>query len=46
MGKAGEIGAFAAADVIATTPDVETLGDFFDTGPTKESIQKTWSDQR
>ena len=35
MGKAGEIGAFAAADVIATTPDVETLGDFFDTGPTK-----------
>ena len=35
LGKTGEIGAFAAADVVATTPDVETLGDFFDGGPTK-----------
>ncbi len=35
LGKAGELGAFGAADVIATTPDVETLGDFFDGGPTK-----------
>ena len=35
LGKKGQIGAFAAADVAATTPDVETLGDFFDGGPTK-----------
>lgn len=35
LGKAGQIGAFAAADVAATTPDVETLGDFFDGGPTQ-----------
>ena len=35
MGKMGELAAFGAADVVATTPDVETLGDFFDTGPTK-----------
>ena len=35
LGKLGQIGAFAAADVLATTPDVETMGDFFDGGPTK-----------
>ena len=35
MAKAGQLGAFAAADVAATTPDVETLGDFFDVGPTR-----------
>ena len=35
MARAGQIGAFAAADVAATTPDVETLGDFFEVGPTK-----------
>ena len=35
LGKTGEIAAFGAADVLATTPDVETLGDFFDGGPTK-----------
>ena len=35
LGKAGQLGAFGAADVLATTPDVETLGDFFDGGPTK-----------
>ena len=35
LGRAGQIGAFGAADVVATNPDVETLGDFFDTGPTK-----------
>ena len=35
LGKAGQIGAFSLADVVATTPDVETLGDFFDGGPTK-----------
>jgi len=35
MAKAGQVGAFAAADVAATTPDVETLGDFFDVGPTR-----------
>ena len=35
MGKMGELAAFGAADVVATTPEVETLGDFFDTGPTK-----------
>ena len=35
LGKAGQIGSFAAADFVATTPDVETLGDFFDVGPTK-----------
>ena len=35
LGKAGQIGAFAAADVVATTPDVETLGDFFEGGPTQ-----------
>ena len=32
---ATEVTAFAAADVAATTPDVETLGDFFDVGPTR-----------
>ena len=35
FGKTGELGAFAAADVVATTPDVETLGDFFEGGPTQ-----------
>ena len=35
LGKLGQAGAFAAADVAATTPDVETLGDFFDGGPTQ-----------
>ena len=35
FGKTGEIGAFGAADVVATTPDVETLGDFFEGGPTQ-----------
>lgn len=35
MAKAGQLGAFAAADVAATTPDVETLGDFFEAGPTQ-----------
>jgi len=35
LGKAGQIGAFTAADVVATTPDVETLGDFFEGGPTQ-----------
>ena len=35
MAKAGQLGAFAAADVAATTPDVETLGDFFEIGPTQ-----------
>ena len=35
LGKTGQIGAFAAADVVATTPDVETLGDFFEGGPTQ-----------
>ena len=35
LGKLGQIGAFGAADVAATTPDVETLGDFFETGPTQ-----------
>jgi len=35
LGSLGKVGAFAAADVAATTPDVETLGDFFDGGPTK-----------
>ena len=35
MARAGQLGAFAAADVAATTPDVETLGDFFEVGPTK-----------
>jgi len=35
LGKAGELGAFGLADIAATTPDVETLGDFFDGGPTK-----------
>ena len=34
LGRAGQVSAFAAADVAATTPDVETLGDFFDGGPT------------
>ena len=32
---ATDVTAFAAADVAATTPDVETLGDFFDVGPTR-----------
>jgi DNA-binding transcriptional regulator YhcF (GntR family) len=31
----GKIAATVAADIAATTPDVETLGDFFDAGPTK-----------
>ena len=35
IGRLGQIGAFGAADVLATTPDVETLGDFFETGPTQ-----------
>ena len=35
IGRLGQIGAFGAADVAATTPDVETLGDFFETGPTQ-----------
>jgi len=35
LGKVGQVGAFGAADVVATTPDVETLGDFFETGPTQ-----------
>ncbi len=37
LGKPAELVAFAAADVAATTPDVETLGDFFDGGPTKRT---------
>ena len=35
LGRPAQVGAFAAADVAATTPDVETLGDFLDAGPTK-----------
>ena len=35
LGKLGQAGAFATADIVATTPDVETLGDFFETGPTQ-----------
>jgi hypothetical protein len=35
LGKIGQTAAFGAADVLATTPDVETLGDFFETGPTQ-----------
>ena len=32
---ATDIATFGVADIAATTPDVETLGDFFDAGPTK-----------
>ena len=35
LGRPAQVGAFAAADIAATTPDVETLGDFLDSGPTK-----------
>ena len=35
LGRLGQVGAFAAADIAATTPDVETLGDFFKGGPTQ-----------
>ena len=35
LGKLGQIAAFGAADVLATTPDVPTLGDFFEGGPTQ-----------
>jgi len=31
----GKLAATISADIAATTPDVETLGDFFDAGPTK-----------
>jgi hypothetical protein len=31
----GKIAATVGADIAATTPDVDTLGDFFDAGPTK-----------
>ena len=34
-GSLGKLGATVGADIAATTPDVETLGDFFDAGPTK-----------
>ena len=40
LGRPAQIGAFAAADVAATTPDVETLGDFLDAGPTKRKETK------
>ena len=33
--KLTKIAGFAAADIAATTPDVETLGDFFEAGPTQ-----------
>ena len=35
LGSVAKVSAFAAADVAATTPDVETLGDFFEAGPTQ-----------
>ena len=35
LGSAGKLGATVGADIAATTPDVETLGDFFEAGPTK-----------
>ena len=35
LGTSGKIGAAIATDIAVTTPDVETLGDFFDAGPTK-----------
>lgn len=35
LGKAGEIGALAGTDFAVATQDVETLGDFFETGPTQ-----------
>jgi hypothetical protein len=35
LGSIGKVGAFGAADIAATTPDVETLGDLFESGPTK-----------
>ena len=35
LGSIGKVGAFGAADIAATTPDVETLGDLFEGGPTQ-----------
>ena len=35
LGSVGKLGATVGADIAATTPDVETLGDFFEAGPTK-----------
>ena len=35
LSGAGKVGAIAGADIAATTPDVETIGDFLDAGPTK-----------
>ena len=35
LGSVGKVGAFGAADIAATTPDVETLGDLFEGGPTQ-----------
>ena len=42
LGSIGKVGAFGAADIAATTPDVETLGDLFEGGPLKGLIQPTW----
>ena len=35
LGSIGKVAAFGAADVAVATPDVETLGDFFEGGPTQ-----------
>ena len=35
-----QTGAFAGADFAVATPDVETIGDFFDSGPTKRTDLK------
>ena len=37
LGKFAEVGAFAGTDFAVATQDVETLGDFFDMGPTSRT---------
>ena len=35
LSSLGKVGAYAATDIAVATPDVETLGDFFEAGPTQ-----------